>query len=58
MPTEVISAMGNPFKDESTELVILDTRSCADDAVVSTVQTIEDLGFTEYRQYVTNVIKD
>ena len=41
--SEVISAMENPFKDESTELIILHIRNSADDAVVSIVQTIEDL---------------
>ena len=34
---EVISSMGNPFLDDCPELLILDTRNCASDAVVSTV---------------------
>ncbi len=56
--TEVISTMGNPFKEDSNELIVLDTRNCADDAVVSTVKTIEELGFNQYQQYVVNVIKN
>ena len=50
---EVISSMGNPFLDDCPELLILDTRNCASDAVVSTVQTIEELGATKYHQYMT-----
>ena len=51
-----ISSMGNPFMDDSPELLILNTRNCANDAVVSTVRTIEELGSTQYQQYVTTVI--
>lgn len=42
--SEVISCMGNPFMDDCPELLVLDTRNCANDAVISTVQTIEELG--------------
>lgn len=55
---EVISGMGNPFMDDCPELLVLDTRNCANDAVVSTVQTIEELGSTQYEQYMTDVIKN
>ncbi len=55
---EVISSMGNPFLDDSPELLVLDTRNCATDAVVSTVQTIEELGSTQYHKYMTDVIKN
>ena len=55
---EVISSMGNPFLDDCPELLILDTRNYASDAVVPTVQTIEELGATKYHQYMTDVIKN
>ena len=56
--SEVTSSMGNPFMDDFPELLVLDTRNCANDAVVSTVETIEELGSTQYQQYMTNVIKN
>lgn len=56
--SEVISSMGNPFLDDFPELVVLDTRNCVSDAVVSTVKTIEELGCIQYDQYVKDVIKN
>ena len=53
-----VSSMGNPFMDDSPGILILDTRNCTNDAVVSTVRTIEELGSTQYQQYVTTVIKN
>ena len=50
--------MGNSFMDDFPELLVLDTRNCASDAVVSTVETIEELGSTQYQQYMTDVIKN
>ena len=38
--------MGNPFMDDFPELLAFDTHNCASDAVVSTVTTIEKLGFS------------
>ncbi|KAK3702948.1 hypothetical protein QZH41_002861 [Actinostola sp. cb2023] len=51
-----ISEMGNPFSDECPELVVLDTRNCADDSVVDTINTIEELGLRQYKKYVKDVI--
>lgn len=51
-----ISEMGNPFSDECSELVVLDTRNCADDSVVDTINTIEELGLRQYKKYVKDVI--
>ncbi len=56
--SEVISSMGNPFLDDFPELLVLDTRNCVSDAVVSTMKTIEELGSTQYEQYVKDVIKN
>ena len=50
--------MGNPFLDDFPELLVLDTRNCVSDAVVSTVKTIEELGSIQYEQYMNDVIKN
>ena len=41
--TEAISTMGNPFLDASPELIVLDSRNCAGDAIVTTIRSIENL---------------
>ena len=53
-----ISEMGNPFTDDSPELIALDTRDCANESVVTTVRTIEDIGSARYKEYVQKVITD
>ena len=53
--SEVIANMGNPFLDDGPELLVLDTRNCAGDAVVATVQNIEQLGIEQYQKYVNDV---
>lgn len=40
----VIDDMGNPFTDESGDLLVLDTRDLADTSVVKTVEEVETLG--------------
>ena len=56
--SEVIESMGNPFLEECSELLALDTRNCMSDAVVATVQNIEQLGIDQYQKYVTEVLKN
>lgn len=41
---QVISEMGNPFKDDIPELLALDTRNVIDRPVVNTVRTVEPVG--------------
>ena len=53
-----ISEMGNPFQDDCPELLALDTRNCADESVVATVQTIEEIGLRQYKKYVKDVISE
>ena len=36
--------MGNPFTEESSDLLVLDSRNIADAAVADTVQQIEQIG--------------
>ncbi len=56
--SEVIRTMGNPFLDDGPELLVLDTRNCVSDAVIGTVQKIEQLGIEKYQKYVKDVLKD
>ena len=42
---EAIKDLGNPFADDSTDLVTLDTK-------VTTIQTAEQLGSTQYQSFI------
>lgn len=53
---DVIDDFGNPFKDDCSELLVLNTRACADDSVVETVRCVEALGKAQYEQYKTEVL--
>ena len=44
--------MGNPFTEDSSDLLVLDSRNIADVAVANTVQQIEQLGIKQYEAYV------
>ena len=50
--------MGNPFLDDSNELLTLDTRNVLDKSVINTVQTIYKLGKEQYAKYHKDVIID
>lgn len=50
--------MGNPFLDDFPELVTLDSRNCANEAVVNTIRTLEDTGTKKYQEYVKTVLVD
>ena len=51
---EVIEDLGNPFMEESGDLLVLDTRDIADPAVVTTVRWIEKKGNDEHDSFVTD----
>ena len=53
---ETITSMGNPFMDDCPELLALDSRNCAADSVVTTVQPIRSIGYSQYQKYVRDVI--
>ncbi|PIK34551.1 hypothetical protein BSL78_28625 [Apostichopus japonicus] len=48
----VIDEMGNPFTEESCDLLVLDTRDIADPAVAETVRTIKKTGQEQYETYM------
>ena len=47
----VMEEMGNPFLEESTDLLVLDTRTIADASVVATVRQIEAVGKDQLDTY-------
>ena len=50
--------MGNPFLEESTDLMRLDTRDIADLNVVSTVQQAEEIGKKQYKTFVADRLQE
>ena len=55
---DVVRRTGNPFLDDFSELVTLDSRDCADTIVVESVKTLHKLGKEQYQNYVKDVTKD
>lgn len=51
--TGAIEDMGNPFCENSSDLLVLDSRDLADAAVIDTVNQIEKLGQDQYEAYVS-----
>ena len=49
---------GNPFLDDGTELLSLDSHDVLDESVVATVCTVEKLGKDQYTRYYESVLKD
>ncbi len=48
----VLEDMGNPFLDDSEELLVIDTRDVMDTAVAETVRKVESLGEEQYKRFV------
>ena len=55
---QVINELGNPFLDDSHELLALDTRNVLDKSVVNSVRTVHSLGKDQYAKYYKLVITD
>ena len=55
---DIISDLGNPFSDDSDELITLKTRNVMDATVVNTIRTVESLGQEQYQRYRQAVIID
>ena len=45
--TDVVTDYGNPFP----EFLVLHTRDCVDDSVVSTIRNFETLGKDQYKKF-------
>ena len=50
--------MGNPFLEDTAELLMLDTRDVLHESVVTTVRTVEKLGMDRYEDYYKAVTKN
>ena len=55
---DTISELGNPFSDESNELVSLSSKDVADKSVVKTVNEIKDIGIRQYQTFVKERLID
>lgn len=55
---DTLNDFDNPFEDDCPELLVLNTRVCADDSVVETVRSLKALGITKYQEYKKEVITD
>ena len=51
-----VSTMANPFMDDFPELVAMGSRNCVDDSVKLSLDTLEELGRSQYNEYCTSVI--
>ena len=49
----VIDEMGNPFSENSSDLLVLDSRNIAEAAVADTFDHIETLGHDQYETYAS-----
>ena len=49
--TSVIDLLGNPFTDDSNDLLVLDPRDLVDSAVITTMPNIGNLGQEQYSLY-------
>ena len=50
--TQTIKQMGNPFCEDSSDLLVLDSHDIADVSISETIRKIEKLGLEQYEQYV------
>ena len=48
----VFEEMGNPFLEQSEDLLVLDTKDILDASVAEAVRTAETLGVEQYQQFV------
>ena len=55
---KTISDMGNPFMNDTAELLMLDTCDVMNESVTNTVSTVEKLGKSQYDEYHQSVLVD
>lgn len=49
-------AFGNPFEDTCPELLVLNTRSCVDESVITTIQNVKNIGQKQYESFKQEVL--
>ena len=55
---KVISNMGNPFKKQSPDLLVIDTHDIKDKDVVNKVNSIKILGKSQFQEFLQSRIKE
>lgn len=55
---DAINAYGNPFCENSSEMIILNTRDCASKEVVATIKSLESVGNEMYIAFKKDVFED
>ena len=53
---DTITEFGNPFLDDCPELLILNSRDCADYSVITTIRSIDAIATAQYQKYCNGVI--
>ena len=51
-PVSAIEDMGNPFEEDSTDLLVLDSKEIMDDTVVKAVREVLSIGQDQYKAFV------
>uniref|UniRef100_A0A8C4QRU2 Uncharacterized protein n=1 Tax=Eptatretus burgeri TaxID=7764 RepID=A0A8C4QRU2_EPTBU len=54
----VIEELGNPFEEDSPDLLVRDTKKIADLAVIETVRTAKQIGQEQFQAYSTDCLID
>ena len=52
----VIEDLGNPFEEESPDLLVLDTRDIANPAVIETALTVKQIGQEQFEAYTNHCL--
>ena len=50
-----IREFGNPFNENYKELIVMDSRNCADESVIAPLRDIESMGNKQYKQFCEDV---
>lgn len=53
---DVILSRGNPFEENTTDLVTLDNKVCVDESAAASVRTLESTGQEQYMAFKTDVL--
>ena len=48
----ILEEMGNPFTEDSTELIVLDTKEIMPECVIQAIKTVKQKGQSQYDQFV------
>ena len=57
-PVRVIEELGNPFEEESQDLIVLDTKEIANPAVVQTVRNAKKIGQEQFDTFTKEYLID